>query len=152
MVFLKLNVSSKGSILANLPLALMWYWISYNINDLVSCVGDIVSHWNTSWADRWTDALKDGVPSWFSLFLLDVSCLRPWMTNGPRGNVLKYHFTFLALGPVYHHKGTWTETVWRGYKNGLWTALDSSSVTENCRYNQLVKISTFSCCTPAPLN
>lgn len=129
-VFLKLNVSSKGSILANLSPALVWYWISYNINDFVSCDGEIVSHWNTSWADRWTDALKDGVPFWFSPFLLHISCLRPWMTNWPGRNVLKYHFTFHALGPVYHYKGTWTETVWGGYENDLWTALYSSSVRE----------------------
>lgn len=36
------------------------------------------------------------------------------MTNGPSSNVLKYHFTFLALGPVYRHKGTWSENSWGG--------------------------------------
>lgn len=152
VVFLQLIVSRTGSILVNLLLALVWYWISYNISNFVSCDGEIVSHWNTSWSGRWTGALKDGLPFWFSPLLLHVSYLWPWMTNGLMGNVLKYHFTFSALCPVYHHKGTWTETVLRWYENGSWTALDTSSVTENCCYNLLLEISFFSCYIPAPLN
>lgn len=38
------------------------------------------------------------------------------MTNGPSRNVLKYHFTFLALGPVYHHKGTRRENLLGGFE------------------------------------
>lgn len=149
VVFLKLNVSSKRSIIGNLSPALVWYWISYDINDFVSCGGDIVSHSNTSWPDRWTDALKDGVPFWFSPFLLRVSCLRPWMTNGPRGNVLKFHISCFrpSVSSQGHMEGI---CMGGGYENRLWTALDRSSVTEN--YNGLVKISSFCCCTPAPLN